>query len=166
VVRRRTPEGCLFRARGCRREAVSIAVAMSSPVTCGGQLGTLCHGRFDEPALDAMADRVVQVISLVQDHRHGFEAAPPGLRTPITPPRGSLFHAETQLMIEAETALRLAAVPVETLACAGTDHLIDQAAWCAEAFSCIRCSACPRADCSYPSGAAVRIEGCGGGTRI
>jgi hypothetical protein len=26
---------------------VSIAATMSSPVTCGRQLGTLCHGRFD-----------------------------------------------------------------------------------------------------------------------
>jgi hypothetical protein len=64
-VRRRTPEGCLFRAHRRRREAsywykpksemkiapstptVSIAAAISSPVTSGGQLGTLCHGRFD-----------------------------------------------------------------------------------------------------------------------
>jgi len=56
---------CLFRARRRRREAsycykpeaemkiapstptVSIAATISSPVTCGGQLGTLCHGRFD-----------------------------------------------------------------------------------------------------------------------
>jgi hypothetical protein len=29
-------------------------------------------------------------------------------------------------MIEAETALRASAIPVETLACAGTDHSIDQ----------------------------------------
>ena len=64
-VRRRTLEGCLFHARRRRREAsywykpkaemkiapstptVSIAATISSPVTCGGQLGTLCHGRFD-----------------------------------------------------------------------------------------------------------------------
>jgi hypothetical protein len=64
-VQRRTPEGCLFRARRRRREAsywykskvemrfapstltVSIAATISSRVTCGGQLGTLCHGRFD-----------------------------------------------------------------------------------------------------------------------
>jgi hypothetical protein len=64
-VRRRTPESCLFRARRRRREAsywykpeaamkiapstptVSIAATISSAVTCGGQLGTLCHGRFD-----------------------------------------------------------------------------------------------------------------------
>jgi hypothetical protein len=26
---------------------VSIAATISSSVTCGGQLGTLCHGRFD-----------------------------------------------------------------------------------------------------------------------
>jgi hypothetical protein len=26
---------------------VSIATTISSPVTCGSQLGTLCHGRFD-----------------------------------------------------------------------------------------------------------------------
>jgi hypothetical protein len=64
-VRRRTPEGCLVSARRRRREAsywykskvemkfapstptVSIAAAIPSPVPCGGQLGTLCHGRFD-----------------------------------------------------------------------------------------------------------------------
>jgi hypothetical protein len=57
---------------------LSIAAAMSSPTTCGGQFGTLCHGRCDEPALDAMADRVVQVIPVVQDHRHGLEVPPPG----------------------------------------------------------------------------------------
>jgi hypothetical protein len=26
---------------------VSIAATMSSPVTCGGELDTLCHGRID-----------------------------------------------------------------------------------------------------------------------
>jgi hypothetical protein len=29
---------------------VSIAATISSPVTCGGQHGTLCHGRFDVSA--------------------------------------------------------------------------------------------------------------------
>jgi hypothetical protein len=58
-VRRRTAEGCLFRARRRRREAsywykskvemkfapstptVSIAATISSPVTCGGRAGTV-----------------------------------------------------------------------------------------------------------------------------
>jgi hypothetical protein len=34
---------------------VSIAAAISSPVTCGGQLGTLCHGRFDVSVSEAWA---------------------------------------------------------------------------------------------------------------
>jgi hypothetical protein len=75
-VRRRTPEGFLFRARRRRREVsywyksklemklapstptVSVAAAISSPVTCGGRLGTLCHGRFGVSVSQAWAREV------------------------------------------------------------------------------------------------------------
>ncbi len=44
-------------------------------------------------------------------------------------------------MTEAETALRAAGVPVETLACVGTSTRSTRRGWCAAASSCTSCSA-------------------------